>query len=166
MAAVANCAFEATASNSLSPSRAGQPTRAFFLLPTELKEKIVGEITCARDLACLGQTCRFMSDFIEDLCYLAVTIYSPAGLASLCESLLNSRTARFGDTRSQRLRSLSIAWLTMTFSLPRVHDDVDRILLRAPNIAHLRIDIPMSDRHPIASPLQVSMTDKISLRHA
>ena len=124
------------------------------------------EVESARDLACLGQTCQFMSDLIEDFCYREVTIHSPAGLVSLCESLLSSKKDRFGYTRSQRLRFLSISWHTTTFSLPRVRDDVDRIFLRAPNIAHLSIDIPMSDRRPVAWPLDSSMTDKISLRHA
>ena len=154
MAAVARPAYEATASSSSPPSRAGQLARAFFLLPTELKEKIVGEIMCARDLACLSRTCRFMSDFVEDFSYREVVIYSPAGLASLCESLLSTQTDRFGNNRSQRLRSLSVAWLTTTFSLPRVRGDVGRIFLRAPNIAHLSVDIPTPDSDSIAgSPL-------------
>ena len=124
------------------------------------------DVESARDLACLGQTCQFMSDLIEDFCYREVTIHSPAGLVSLCESLLSSKKDQFGYTRSQRLRSLSISWHTTTFSLSRVRDDVDRIFLLAPNIGHLSMDVPTPDRHPVALPFQVSTMDKISLRHA
>ncbi|EJF58743.1 hypothetical protein DICSQDRAFT_128739 [Dichomitus squalens LYAD-421 SS1] len=147
----------------LPTCRPSQPCCGIFAIPTELKQTACSQIDSARDMASLSRTCRFMAEFLEDFRYHEVAVRSPAGLASLCRGLSSVKVDRLGRTRAERLRVLTISWMT-TASLPRTRSDLNWVLSRVPNVRHLSVDIPVSDLEGNAA-ISVPVTRQIPLDH-